>query len=152
MLSLLLNEKMIKALPFLEYVDHYLSYISYSHNRFKTNAAKREEVAKVFFELFVNSDLPEEKGRDLVKLTITHILEWCLGSEEARKDQSKFILLVFRLYDFMVILDIGTASEYFDYIDRIVEHPLLPEEHRILFRLRVVQSTIWDFSRITPKS
>ena len=69
----------MKKLPFEEYARHYLSYISYLHNKFEVGSEKRCTAAKVYFEVFIEEEIPEGlQGRKLIEETIRHLLNWLL--------------------------------------------------------------------------
>jgi hypothetical protein len=104
----------------------YLLYMSYINNTFHVNFEQREKAAQMFYKVIIASEVPSRmKGRSLVEATIAHILNWCLRSNELASSPHKFGLLIFRVYDFLMFLDMGTIAEFEAWIEAIYSHPSL---------------------------
>ena len=103
------SAKVVKAMDFIEYVLLYLEYMSYVNNKHKTQASERVLAAQIYYKAFITTIIPEDlEGRKVVEATILHVLTWCL-SKEFKGDPTTFALIVFRLHDFLVVLDMGTS-------------------------------------------
>ena len=125
-------------MEFVDYVLVYTEYMSYIHNKHRVTAEEREAAAKTLYSSFIAGSVPVGlKGRKLVEATILHLLQWCLGSEKLKGDAHTFALLVFRLYDFLVILDIGTVEEFIGWVDAIYNHSTFTSERKLIFLMRV---------------
>ena len=58
---------------------------------------------------------------------------------------------MFKIYDFLVILDIGTSSEFITNLEEIYEYLQISRDYQKLFVLRVSQSNHLNLIRLSPK-
>ena len=76
--KLVMNSKLVRETPFLDYLGTYLDFISYVSNVHLTDAETRELAAKVFCDVFIKDEGTSVlKGRRLFEATIDYSLRWC---------------------------------------------------------------------------
>ena len=103
-------------MPYRKYVELFLEWMSYTNNRFKVTSEQRAAAAAIYHSLFM-SKTPKPLRRKLIEGVILDILRYFLQSEDI--DNDTFALNMMRLYDYLVILDIGSIEELLEWLNQI---------------------------------
>lgn len=79
--------------------------MSFINNIHGADSQRRQKAAATYYSLFIFKEIPEKlSGKELIKLTIEHILHWGLSSQKLSENVEDFALFAFRIYDFLVFL------------------------------------------------
>lgn len=69
------DKEAVSQMPFEEYAELYLKYMSYLNNSFGVTAETRERAARIYYARFVAEAVPNGMtGRQLVEATVRHLL------------------------------------------------------------------------------
>lgn len=91
--------------------------MSYINNKFKVNAQLRETASNIYHSIFLPK-VPKPAKRALVENVILDILQCFLRIGE-QISQEMFILNLFRIYDYLVILDIGSIEDVLFWLNKM---------------------------------